>query len=213
MSPTLHRHWAPVPFSPFSQPFFPGHCEGCSIKIPVRTGLKWLLLLADLYTNATGCRLLLRKMEFFKNISKADKKHNWGVKCWQFGHWVVRLDLLVQTYALHTVLGIAKGCMPLVTLCQTTELLPLFSFFFFFHSSKVSPVVRGRGEWGQAEWNEIHESLIDHREVPLNGCQRLNISYGEEDHRAGSDWKEIGHMRRGMSQPWPWNWAVSLLAP
>lgn len=179
----------------------------CSIKIPSRTGLRWLLLLADLYTNVTGCRLLLRKMEFCKIVSKAVKKLNSGVKCWQFERQVVWADPLVQIYRLQHCLW--DFCVPLFTLNQTTELSPLSSppppkYLLWWESLLW---VRS----GEMKWNEDHESLMDHREVPLKGCQRWNISYGEEDHRAGSEWKEIWYMRISVSYSLPQNWSVFLV--
>lgn len=95
-------------------------------------------------------------------------------------------------------------CVPFLAPDQTTELSSLLFFFPF----KVSPVVRERGERGQAKWNENHESLIDHGEVLLKGCQGRNISYGEEDHRAGREWKEAWNMRTEVSCSLPCNWFI-----
>lgn len=108
-------------------------------KFPSGQDWEWLLLLVDLYTTATGCRFLLRKIEFFKNISKQ-------IKCITEGWNVDSLDIGGgKTIAACTNLCTShcfEDCFMPFASC-------LFSFFFFFHSSKVSPAVRGRGEWGQ----------------------------------------------------------------
>lgn len=131
MSPALYRHWAPVPFSLFPQLFFPGHYEGCSIKIPIRTGLRWLLLLADLYANANECRLLLRKIYFFSEIKAKQIKS--VTEVWNVTIWTLGGKARPACTNLCTSHCFGDCCMPLVTFCQTTELLPPFflSFSFF----------------------------------------------------------------------------------
>lgn len=120
-------------------------------KFPSGQDWEWLLLLVDLYTTATGCRFLLRKIEFFKNISKQ-------IKCITEGWNVDSLDIgggktIPACTNLCTSHCFEDCFMPLVTLCQTTELSPFFFLFLFSFLQSISCGERKR--WVRSRQNEM----------------------------------------------------------